>query len=53
MPKIQLVGIQKLFIKFGKTQDFQFSISPEQMAVWTDKGFVVQPGKPHMSCTVL
>ncbi|XP_045198051.2 uncharacterized protein LOC123552447 [Mercenaria mercenaria] len=45
MPNIQLVGFQKLYIKSGTTQEFQLVISLRQMAVWTDNGFVVQPGK--------
>jgi hypothetical protein len=48
MPNIQLVGVQKLYIKSSQTQEFQFTISPEQMSVWTDKGYVVQPGNYYM-----
>lgn len=45
MPNLQLVGFQKIFIQSGATEEFKFVITDEQMAVWTNKGFVVQPGK--------
>ncbi|XP_045198053.2 uncharacterized protein LOC123552448 isoform X2 [Mercenaria mercenaria] len=44
MPNIQLTGLQKIYIKSGAKIKFQFVIDNEQFAVWTDKGFVVQPG---------
>ncbi|KAL4221807.1 hypothetical protein ACF0H5_020061 [Mactra antiquata] len=45
MPYLQLVGFQKLFIKSDSSEEFNLVINAEQLAVWTDKGFVVQPGK--------
>ncbi|XP_045198055.2 uncharacterized protein LOC123552449 [Mercenaria mercenaria] len=45
MPNKQLAGFQKLYIQSGTSQEFQFVITSEQMAVWTDAGFVVHPGK--------
>jgi hypothetical protein len=44
MPAIQLVGFQQLFIESQASQEFQFVISAEQMAVWTNSGFTVQAG---------
>ncbi|XP_060568312.1 uncharacterized protein LOC132726918 isoform X1 [Ruditapes philippinarum] len=45
MPSLQLVGFQQLFIESQASQEFQFVISAEQMAVWTNSGFTVQAGK--------
>lgn len=46
MPRFQLAGFQRYYMKGDSSQEFKFVITPEQMAVWTDaRGFVVQPGK--------
>lgn len=45
MPNIQLAGFRRVFVNAGDSVEFQFTITAEQMAVWTDAGFMVQPGK--------
>lgn len=44
MPNIQLAGFDRIFVPAGQSQEFKFVISFEQMAIWTDGGYVVQPG---------
>lgn len=45
MPNLQLVGFDRIFVPKGKTVIVNVTITPNNMAVWTDdKGFVVEPG---------
>ncbi|KAK3600412.1 hypothetical protein CHS0354_026645 [Potamilus streckersoni] len=46
MPQLQLVWFDRFAVSKGASVNFQFVISPESMAVWTDaNGFVVEVGK--------
>ena len=44
MPQRQLVGFNRYFIHKADSRQFTFHIKAEQLAVWTDVGWVVQPG---------
>ena len=44
MPNLQLAGFDRIFIKARSSQQFKFVIGPDQLAVWTDIGYVVKPG---------
>lgn len=45
MPKIQLVGFQRVHVLSGSTYDFTFEITPERMEVYVDDiGLVVESG---------
>ncbi|KAK6188118.1 hypothetical protein SNE40_004369 [Patella caerulea] len=44
-PQIQLVAFERFTIDYGSTVTYTFSVSPENMAVWTDdKGWVIEEG---------
>ncbi|ESP00457.1 hypothetical protein LOTGIDRAFT_157667 [Lottia gigantea] len=44
-PQIQLVAFERFSIDYGATKTYKFSISPENMAIWTDdRGWVVEEG---------
>ncbi|KAK6188117.1 hypothetical protein SNE40_004368 [Patella caerulea] len=44
-PQIQLVAFERFTVDYGSTVTYTFSVSPENMAVWTDdKGWVVEEG---------
>ena len=49
MPQRQLVGFNRYYIKKDESIMFKFHINPEQLAVWTDRGWVVEPGNPLIS----
>ncbi|XP_052812007.1 uncharacterized protein LOC128239425 [Mya arenaria] len=45
MPRLQLAGFSRIHIRTGESQEFKFTVTARQLAVWTDdKGFVVEPG---------
>ena len=45
MPQRQLVAFDRFFVGKGNSAEFKFVIKAEQMAVWTEAGWVVQTGK--------
>lgn len=55
MPNIQMVGVQRNFIKKSQTIVSTFNITSEQLMVWDDNqhGFVFEPGKDDWSMTHL
>ena len=45
VPKIQLVGFDRVNIAVAETKTVKFTISPEQMQVWIDEiGFQIMTG---------
>ena len=49
MPRLQLVSFDRVFIPVGESHTFRFTISEEQLAVWTESGWEVQNGKCQAS----
>ncbi|KAK3600409.1 hypothetical protein CHS0354_026642 [Potamilus streckersoni] len=50
MPQRQLAGFDRFFIPKQTSLNFNFTIQPDTMAVWTDeKGFVIEPGTIGLS----
>ena len=46
VPKVQLVGFERRYLKNGASLEVEFFIKPEQMAVWIDddRGFGTMTG---------
>ncbi|XP_013395228.1 probable beta-D-xylosidase 7 [Lingula anatina] len=45
MPRVQLVGFKRIFIKSLQEIKYKFTITADQMAVWNETfGFLVEPG---------
>ncbi|KAK6170690.1 hypothetical protein SNE40_019018 [Patella caerulea] len=48
-PNIQLVDFDRIFIRSHSTMSYDFTISPENMAVWVDdKGWIVESGNVNL-----
>ena len=45
MPQRTLVGFDRYFIQKDNSAQFKFLIKAEQMAIWTDAGWVVEAGE--------
>ena len=45
MPQRTLVGFDRYFIQKDISAQFKFLIKAEQMAIWTDAGWVVEAGE--------
>ncbi|VDI08470.1 beta-glucosidase [Mytilus galloprovincialis] len=44
MPNLQLVAVDRVFIQKHTNVTVKLTIDAQSMAVWTDKGFVIEPG---------